>query len=108
MSGNPLEVYRKFDPKVIECYESVQASAFAEGALSPKVKLLIAAAIDVEHGAVQGAIALCQRAIKLGASKEEIVEAFRVRLLCWRQPSAVHLCHSAAEPLQMRKSPPFS
>ena len=78
MSGNPLEVYRKFDPKVIECYESVQASAFADGALSQKVKTLIAAAIDAEHGAVQGATALCQRAVKLGASKEEIVEALRV------------------------------
>lgn len=78
MSGNPLDVYRKFDPKVIECYENLQASAFSEGALSQKVKLLIAVAIDAEHGAVQGATALGHRAIKLGATKEEIVEALRV------------------------------
>jgi hypothetical protein len=32
-------------------------------------------ALDVEHGAMQGAIALGRRAIALGASKEEIVEA---------------------------------
>jgi len=78
MSGNPLDVYRKFDPKVIECFENVQALAFSEGVLPQKVKLLIAVAIDVEHGAVQGATALGQRAIKLGATKEELVEAFRV------------------------------
>ncbi len=35
-------------------------------------------AIDVEHGATQGAIAIGRRAIKAGATKEEIVEAFRV------------------------------
>jgi alkylhydroperoxidase/carboxymuconolactone decarboxylase family protein YurZ len=78
MSGNPLDAYRKFDPKVIECFKNLQAATFSEEALSQKVKLLIAIAIDVEHGAVQGATALGQRVIKLGATREEIVEAVRV------------------------------
>ena len=78
MSGNPLDAYRKFDPKVIECFKNLQDTTFSEEALSQKVKLLIAIAIDVEHGAVQGATALGQRAIKLGATREEIVEAVRV------------------------------
>nr|MDO8132735.1 carboxymuconolactone decarboxylase family protein [Candidatus Njordarchaeum guaymaensis] len=78
MSVNPLDIYRKFDPKVIECFENIQASAFSEGALPQKFKVLIAMAIDVEHGATQGATALGQRAIKLGAKREEIVEALRV------------------------------
>ena len=34
--------------------------------------------IDVEHGVLQGAMALARRAIVLGATKEEIVEALRV------------------------------
>ena len=35
-------------------------------------------AIDAEHGALQGAVALGKRALKQGAAKEEIVEALRV------------------------------
>ena len=78
MSGNPLDIYKEIDPKVIDCWKSLEALTFSEGALSPKFKLLIAMSIDVEHGAMQGAIALGKRAMKLGATKEEIVEALRV------------------------------
>jgi alkylhydroperoxidase/carboxymuconolactone decarboxylase family protein YurZ len=78
LSANPLDIYKKFDPKVIECFENIQRSALSEGALPQKVKLLIAMAIDVEHGATQGATSLGQRAIKLGAAREEIIETFRI------------------------------
>ena len=75
---NPLDVYAEFDPKVIEYYKNLQDLTYGSGALQPKFKLLIAMAIDVEHGALQGAVALGGRAIKLGATREEIVEALRV------------------------------
>lgn len=78
MSSNPLDIYRKFDPKVIECFENTQRSAFSEGALPQKVKTLIALAIDAETGSVQGATSLGQRAIKLGATKDEIIETLRI------------------------------
>ena len=78
MSGNPLDSYRKFDPEVIKSFENLQELALSEGELSQKVKLLIAMAIDAENGALQGAIALGNRAINLGATKEEIVETLRV------------------------------
>jgi len=78
MSGNPLDIYRKFDPEVIKSFENLQELALSEGELSQKVKLLIVMAIDAENGALPGAIALGKRAIKLGATKEEIVEALRV------------------------------
>jgi len=78
MSGNPLDIYRKFDPEVIKSFENLQELALSEGKLSQKVKLLIAMAIDTENGALQGAIALGKRAINLGATKEEIVETLRV------------------------------
>jgi alkylhydroperoxidase/carboxymuconolactone decarboxylase family protein YurZ len=78
MSTNPLDAYKEFDPKVIDCYKNLQDLTYGEGALSSKFKLLIALAIDVEHGAMQGAMALGHRAVKLGASKEEVVEALRV------------------------------
>jgi alkylhydroperoxidase/carboxymuconolactone decarboxylase family protein YurZ len=78
LSSDPLDSYKEFDPKIIDCYKTLQNLTYSEGALSPKVKLLIAMAIDVEHGAVQGAIAIGKRALKLGATKDEIIEALRV------------------------------
>ena len=78
MSASPLDTYRQSDPKVIESFQNLQDLALSEGALPQKFKLLIAMAIDVEHGAQQDAVALGRRAIKLGATREEIVEALRV------------------------------
>ena len=78
MSANPLDIYREFDPKVIESYIRLQDLVFSEGTLPQKFKVLIALAIDVEHGALQGAIALGRRALKLGATKDEIIETLRV------------------------------
>ena len=78
MSANPLDIYKEFDSKVIESYNRLEDLVFCEGALSPKSKVLIALAIDVEHGALQGAMALGRRALKLGITKEEIIETLRV------------------------------
>jgi alkylhydroperoxidase/carboxymuconolactone decarboxylase family protein YurZ len=78
VSANPLDIYGEFDPKVIEPYNRLQDLVFSEGALPQKIKVLIAMAIDVEHGALQGARALGRRALKLGATKDEIIETLRV------------------------------
>ena len=58
MSSNPLDGCKEFDPKLIEQYEKLQGLTYSEWALSVKFKLLIALAIDMEHGALQGAIAI--------------------------------------------------
>jgi alkylhydroperoxidase/carboxymuconolactone decarboxylase family protein YurZ len=78
MSGSPLDIFKDFDPKVLENWKNTQDLTFADGALSGKTKLLMAMAIDAGHGAMQGAVAIGRRAIKKGATKEEIVEALRV------------------------------
>ena len=78
MSANPLDTYRESDPKLIEHYEKLQSLSYSEGALSAKFKLLIALAIDVEHGSVQGANAIGRRVLKMGATKEEIIETLRI------------------------------
>jgi alkylhydroperoxidase/carboxymuconolactone decarboxylase family protein YurZ len=78
MSANPLDAYKELDPKIIEQYENLAKLSYSEGALSVKFKLLIALAIDVENGALEGAIILGQRALKMGATKEEILEALRI------------------------------
>jgi alkylhydroperoxidase/carboxymuconolactone decarboxylase family protein YurZ len=78
MSVNPLDIYGQFDMKVLESFENVQDLMLSEGTLSQKLKLLIAMAIDVEHGAQQGATASGWRVMKLAATKDEIVEVLRV------------------------------
>jgi alkylhydroperoxidase/carboxymuconolactone decarboxylase family protein YurZ len=78
LSGNPLDIFKEFDPEVLESWRDLQELTFSPGALDSKTKLLIAMAIDVEHGAMQGAIAIGKRALKAGATKEEIVETLRV------------------------------
>ena len=78
MSRNPLDAYKEFDPKVIECWKNLEQVTFSDGVLSAKTKVLMAMAIDAEEGVVPGATALGFRALKLGATKDEIVEALRV------------------------------
>jgi len=78
MSTNPRDIYKEFDPKVVISFNRLQDLVFCEGALAQKSKVLIAMAIDVEHGALQGATALGKRALKLGATKEEVIETLRV------------------------------
>jgi len=81
MSKNPIDSYKEFDPESIKAYKNLQGLAFSEGELSQKIKILIAMAIDAENGATQGAIVLGQQALKLGATKQEIIEALRIAYL---------------------------
>jgi alkylhydroperoxidase/carboxymuconolactone decarboxylase family protein YurZ len=76
--ASPLEIYREVDPKVIQSYDRLEDLVSSEGALPQKFQVLIAMAIDVEHGALQGATALGRRALELWATKEEIIEALRI------------------------------
>ena len=81
MSSNPFDAYKEFDVEIIEQNEKLMGLAFSEGALSLKFKLLITMAIDVENGALEGAIALGKRAQKMGATNEEIMETLRIAYL---------------------------
>lgn len=78
MSENPLDIFTEFDPSVLESWKNMQKLTFSDGALSAKTKVLMAMAIDAGNGALQGAVAIGKRAIKMGATKDEIVEALRV------------------------------
>ena len=48
--------------------------------MKPKTRFdcFVALAIDVEHGALQGAIAIGHRALKMGTTKEEVVGTLRI------------------------------
>jgi alkylhydroperoxidase/carboxymuconolactone decarboxylase family protein YurZ len=78
MSGSPLQIFEEFDPKTLENWKRTQELTYSNGALNAKTKILMAMAIDAGNGALQGAIALGTRAIKVGATKDEIVESLRV------------------------------
>ncbi|MGF3498342.1 MAG: carboxymuconolactone decarboxylase family protein [Candidatus Methanosuratincola sp.] len=78
MPGDPHEVMRKVDQKLLEEVEGARRFAFSEGAIPAKYKLLIAMAIDASHGASGGVRALAEAAMRAGATKEEIGEALRV------------------------------
>lgn len=54
MPGDPHEVMRKVDQKLLEEVEGARRFAFSEGAIPVKYKLLIAMAIDASHGASGG------------------------------------------------------
>jgi AhpD family alkylhydroperoxidase len=78
MPDDPLSSVAEIDPALVEHVKSEDDWAFADGALPRKTKLLIAAAFDAANGATHGARFLAEQAVKAGASKEEVGEAFRV------------------------------
>ncbi|MEM2128901.1 MAG: carboxymuconolactone decarboxylase family protein [Candidatus Methanosuratincola sp.] len=78
MPGDPHEVMRKIDQKLLEEVGFARRFAFSEGAIPTKYKLLIAMAIDASHGTSGGVRALAEAAMRAGATKEEIGEALRV------------------------------
>ena len=78
MAENPLSIIEKLDLQLFKNVEATQTLALEDGALSRKVKLLMAMALDASHGTVEGVKALTLQAMKAGATKEEIMETLRV------------------------------
>jgi alkylhydroperoxidase/carboxymuconolactone decarboxylase family protein YurZ len=78
MAENPLSIVEKLDLELLRNVEATQTLALTDGALSRKVKLLMAMALDASHGTVEGVKALTLQAMKAGATKAEIMETLRV------------------------------
>jgi len=78
MSEEPLKIFQKLDPELLELVESTNRFALVDGALPRKFKLLIAMALDASLGAVQGVKVLAQAAMRAGATREEVAETVRV------------------------------
>jgi len=81
MPEDPLGAMSKVDPQAVQRMRSDDEWVFADGALSRKVKLLMAMAFDAADGAAGGVRGLAHRARQAGATKEEIGEALRVAWL---------------------------
>ena len=78
MSENPLKIFEKLDPELFKLVERNNELALTDGAISKKHKLLIAMALDISRGAVQGVTALARESMQAGATTEEITEALRI------------------------------
>jgi alkylhydroperoxidase/carboxymuconolactone decarboxylase family protein YurZ len=78
MAENPLKIFEKLDPELLNLVDNTKGLALNDGALPRRIKLLIAMALDASEGAVEGVKSLAEQALKAGATKEEIMEALRV------------------------------
>ena len=75
---DPLAKLETLDPEMRGRLREQSEFVFADGALSGKVKLLMAMAFDAAHGTESGTRSLASQARKAGASDKEIAEALRV------------------------------
>ncbi len=78
MEQHPLEAIMTEDSELFAAIERNRELAFENGALSKKIKLLIAAALDASKGADEGVKALTEQALREGASRQEVMETLRV------------------------------
>ena len=78
MPEHPLATMEKIDPSFMEHVKVTNQLVYCDGALSRKIKLLMAMAFDAAHGAQGGVRALAQSAMREGATPAEIAEALRV------------------------------
>jgi alkylhydroperoxidase/carboxymuconolactone decarboxylase family protein YurZ len=78
MAEHPLKIIERVDLELFKNVEATQTLALGDGALPKKVKLLMAMALDASHGTVEGVKSLTQQAMKVGATREEIMETLRV------------------------------
>ena len=78
MNENPLETMQKLDPELYDHLQITNKLVYEDGALSKKIKLLIALAFDAAYGAERGVQSLATRAKAEGATEKEIAEALRV------------------------------
>ncbi|HET6450727.1 MAG TPA: carboxymuconolactone decarboxylase family protein [Spirochaetia bacterium] len=81
MPEDPLAAMSQIDPQAVQRMRGIDEWVFADGALSRKVKLLMAMAFDAADGAPGGVRGLAHRAMTAGATKEEIGETLRVAWL---------------------------
>jgi AhpD family alkylhydroperoxidase len=72
------EKYEKEMPGVASAIEQVRLEAYKDGALSPKVKRLIALGIALRAGCIGCILAQTKLSVDAGASKGEVLEATSV------------------------------
>lgn len=72
------EKFASYDEKTHQAVSKVAETAFLEGELDVKTKLLIAMALDAYSGSPNGVASLSKQAREAGATENEIKETIRV------------------------------
>lgn len=81
MSGrNPLEIFRAEAPDVAKAFDDLIKAIAASKGLDEKTKQLIYIAMKASQGDIPAVIAHVPMAKKLGATKEEVVDAILMTL----------------------------
>ena len=78
MAEHPLSIFEQNDSGLFKLVTDTKIFAMTDGALSRKVKLLIAMALDAAHGTESGVRSLALQAKEAGTTKQEILETIRV------------------------------
>jgi AhpD family alkylhydroperoxidase len=68
-------------PVVMQAYSSFRKTVYQDGALSLKVKRLIALACGLQAGCTRSIQGQTRDAVKAGATKEEVLEAVSVAIV---------------------------
>lgn len=103
--SNQLATLRADLPPVMKAFNELGKSALADGALSEKIKELIALALGVAAHC-DACIAFHVRTlVKLGAVKAEIEEALAVAVYMGGGPSLMYSANAMAAFLEFSKSP---
>ena len=88
--GTQHRALRQDIPEIYKAFGELSSAALADGALSSKVKELMAMAIGVVHGC-DGCIASHARgAVRAGASAKEAAEAIGVAILMHGGPATIY------------------
>ena len=72
MAESHLKTIEKFGPELFKNVEATQTLVLGDGALSRKVKLLMAMALDASPGTAEAVKSLTLQAMKAGDTKEKI------------------------------------
>ena len=75
-----VEKFRQALPDVMNAEAGVSDVVYKDGALSTRVKRLIALAIALRAGCINCTLAQAERALEAGATKEEILETLAVEV----------------------------
>ena len=75
-----FDTYRRLMPEVGDTYDALPGEVYKDGALSGKVKRLMALSGALVHGCRACIIFQTEHALNLGASVEEILEACSVAI----------------------------
>ncbi|MCP4350105.1 MAG: carboxymuconolactone decarboxylase family protein [Desulfobacterales bacterium] len=77
---NLFNAYRRLMPEIADAYDALPQEVYKDGALSGKIKRLMALSGAMVHGCRACILFQTEQAINLGASVEEILEACSVAI----------------------------